>query len=285
MKKKTILAAVLALFAATGTVRAESPKAEEYRKMFSSGNFYLKYEDDYGDHAVGEKDGTRMVRKVFTKSVLATILNPLGALFGPGPDKRPEVMYLDGKFYQLKYNLANKKDMIMLNESQLDDENLDPSEGWSNIKNTLSLPSEIAVLAWDDRFRPKTAAVQRPVFTGSGKKSDKNKEYACDTYTSKIVNRAGGAVGEAVYRLMYDDAGNLFKIEAVTVRDGKEYRTNTLKIKKLEPSLPDGVFHIKKNTKVFAAGVGDMDDLLRKSVQVETLNESKGDASKEDDTE
>ena len=73
---------------------------------------------------------------------------------------------------------------------------------------------------------------------------------------------------------MYE-MGKLVRIETAVTSEGKEQKTNSLKVKKIEPLLPEDAFKIKKNTKVYAAGIGNMDDLLANPVQVEILNESK----------
>ena len=78
---------------------------------------------------------------------------------------------------------------------------------------------------------------------------------------------------------MYE-MGKLARIETAVVSDGKEQKTNSLKVKKIEPVLPEDAFKIKKNTKVYAAGIGNMDDLLANPVQVEILNESKDESEK-----
>lgn len=164
--------------------------------------------------------------------------------------------------------------MIVLPESQLSDENLDPKEGWVNLKSSLALPDALSPLAWNDPYHQKTAAVQPPRFVESGKRMAGKKEYDCDTYASNIVTKSGTVSGEIIYRLMYE-AGQLARVETAVVSGGKEQETNSLKIKTLEPLVPENAFKIKKNTKVYSAGIGNMDDLLANPAQVEVLNESK----------
>ncbi len=274
-KKAATLLAALALSLSAANVQAEQPKAEEYRQMFASGNFYLEYKDDYLTQVIGAKDGKRFTRKKFSG-----FAGLFGSLFG-GEDKTPEIFHQDGKLYQLKFNLAGKRMMIVLPESQLGDENLDPKEGWVNLKSSLALPDALSPLAWNDPYHQKTAAVQPPRFVESGKRMADKKEYDCDTYTSRIVTKSGAVSGEIIYRLMYE-AGTLARVETAVISDGKEQETNSLKIKAIEPLIPEDAFKIKKNTKVYGAGIGNMDDLLSNPAQVEVLNESKGDEPKDE---
>ena len=281
-KKAAAILAALALSAWTPLAHAEQPAAEQYRQMFASGNFYLEYEDNYFIQTLGAKDGVRYTRKRYAgnglMSALSAIFNPLGALFGGGTDKTPEVFYQDGKFYQQKMGNDGKKLMLVVSEGELSDENLNPEEGWVNIKSSLALPDAFAALAWSDPYRQYSAAVEPPRFVESTKRMEEKKEYDCDTYTSRIVTKAGTTAGEIVYRLMYE-AGQLVQIETAVVENGKETKTNSLKVKKLEPVMPEDAFKIKKNTKIYAAGIGNMDDLLANPVQVGVLNESKDDSS------
>lgn len=64
MKKKaaTLLAALTLSLSAAG-VQAEQSKAEEYRQIFASGNFYLEYEDKYLTQIIGAQDGKRILAR------------------------------------------------------------------------------------------------------------------------------------------------------------------------------------------------------------------------------
>ena len=51
------------------------------------------------------------------------------------------------------------------------------------------------------------------------------------------------------------------------------YPLNVLEVKKIATDIPNGVFEIEKNTKLYSAGFGDMDDLLERPKQIGVINE------------
>ena len=259
--KKKLLAVSLALTTMTcsmGTVFGEQPAANEYRTIFSSGNFYVEYQDKFISCALGSENGNRMIRTSY--SGWAGAIN----LFGGGSNF-PEAMYRDGKYYQFK----DKKHAMVLNENQLTDENLDPKQGWSSIKQKLALPDELAVFYWNDPYRIYSKALPAPQFVETVKRTIGKKEYECDKYVSDVKNAAGGTDAQMVYFMGYE-AGKLAQIETVAIKDGKEYPVNKITIKKLESSIPENGFAIDNSAEVYAAGIGDMNDLLEQPVKVGT---------------
>lgn len=257
MKKKIIATAIMLCVASP--VLAEQPAANEYRTIFSSGNFYVEYQDKYISCALGSQNGNRMIRTSYNG--WAGSFN----LFGGG-SKFPEAMYRDGKYYQFK----DKKHATVINENQLTDENLDPKQGWSSIKQKLALPDELAVFYWNDPFRTYSKALPAPQFVETVKRTIGKKEYDCDKYVSDVKNASGGTEAQLVYFMGYE-AGKLAQIETIAIKDDKEYPINKLSIKKLESSIPENGFVIDGSAEVYAAGIGDMDDLLEKPVKVGTV--------------
>lgn len=257
--KKTICATVLLLCTVATPALAEQPAANEYRTIFSSGNFYVEYQDKYISCALGSENGNRMIRTSYNGWGKA--LN----LFG-GESKFPEAMYKDGKYYQFR----DKKHATVLNETQLADENLDPKQGWNSIKQKLALPDELAVFYWNDPYRTYSKALAAPQFTESVKRTIGKKEYECDKYVSVVKNASGGTDAQLVYFMGYE-AGKLAQIETIVIKDEKEYPINRLAIKKLESSIPEKGFSIDGSAEIYAAGIGDMNDLLEQPVKVGTF--------------
>ena len=268
MKKGIIAAAIaLSMGMAPGASSAEQPAADGYRQIFASGKFYVEYKDNYTVRIIGEKDGKRMERTSYESGLSwMQYLNPLGMLFGGEGPKHPEVMYRDGKYYQF----TDKSKAIVCERSKLGDENLDPREGWNGIGQKLALPVELAVFHWDDPYREKSMALQKPELMWSGKKTVDKKEYDCDRYSSPIKSASGGDGAYYVYEMLYEN-GNLVKIQSYVRRGEDEYPINVLSIKKISGDIPESLFKIGKNTKVYEAGIGDMNDLLDQPTQVETM--------------
>ena len=188
-------------------------------------------------------------------------------IFG-GESKNPEVMYKDGKFY----NFVEKNKANVCDEKHLYDENLDPRQGWNKIFQKIALPDELAIFFWNDAYRQNTPSLSAPKFSESIKKSFKNKEYDCDRYTCEIKTSTGGDVAKLIYDAMYSD-GRLFRVESFVFRNEQLYPLNVLEIKKFQSEIPKGTFKIYRNTKLYAAGIGDINDLLEKPVQIGTMEE------------
>ena len=99
MCKKFLIALIALLCLSINYCSAEQPVAEDYKKMFRAGNFYVEFKDKWGVRILAGINGVRLERMRYdfeTGSI--AMLNPLGMIFG-GEDKNPEVMYKDGKFY------------------------------------------------------------------------------------------------------------------------------------------------------------------------------------------
>lgn len=258
MNKIFLAVAIILIFCSCNAANAEQAAADEYRKIFSSGNFYVEFKDKWGVRILAGKNGARMERmRYHFESGGMVWLNPLGAMFGGGEAKNPEVLYKNGKYYQF----VAKDKANVCDENHIHDENINPRSGWNKISQKLALPDELAVFFWKDPFRLKSNAIAAPTFTNSFKKNLDGKEYDCDKYTCNVKTADGKISAVLVYELIYNE-GKLFRVESSILRNGKTYPINILEIKLIQEKIPDGVFKLNKNTKLYAAATGDMYDLL-----------------------
>ncbi len=268
MVSKFLIALIALIVLGINNCNAEQSAAETYRKIFRDGNFYVEYKDKWGTRILAGKNGTRVERMRYEfESGAIAMLNPLGMIFG-GEDKNPKIMYRDGKFY----NFVEKDKANVCAEKNLQAENLDPRQGWNKISQKLALPDELAIFYWKDKFRWNTPSIVAPTFQKSFTKNIDGKNYDCDRYTCEVKTAAGGDVANLIYDAIYKD-GQLFRVESYILRNGNEYPLNILQIKKIQAEIPKGTFKIYKGTKIYAAGTGDINDLLEKPVQIGTLGE------------
>ena len=186
---KKILAVAMGIFLATSQVSAEQPKAKEYREILSSEKFYVEYDDKYVKKIIIEENGRRMSRVDLNGSnkAIVSVLNPLANLFSGGYSKYPNFMYYKDKYYKF----SEKESAIMVRTDQLDNENLNPNEGWSVIDKELSLPDELAVFNWHDKHHKINDRMTTPIFANTLKKNIGGKEYTCDRYESDVKNIRG----------------------------------------------------------------------------------------------
>ena len=265
MVRKKLCAMITALSLSMSLpVHGEQPAAETYRQIFQSGTFHVEYKDAYTTRIIASEKGQRMERTSYNTPGWVTFLNPLGAIFGGGGPRHPEVMHKDGNYYQ--FSEDNKA--TMLSEEHLTDENLDPRQGWNGIHQKLALPIELAVFFWEDPYRDKAAAITPPQFVSSSKKHADNRDYDCDRYSCLIKTADGNAEAQILYDALYDDKGQLVEVQSIVLANDIEYPNNTVKIKKILPEVPQNAFAISKKTRIYAAGNGDMNDLLGQPVQI-----------------
>lgn len=284
--KKKILAVTLALSTVTVSAFAEQPEAENYRKILQSGKYYLEYELPYVKKILAVEDNKRMDYTVFKNNPNSALfalgfINPLFAvagLFGGGDKKIPSTYYQEGKFYQFE----SKKEAKMALWNQLNDPNLDPLEGWNTVKQKLALPEEFTIFASNDMFAERLNGETTPVFVESGNASIKKKEYIYDKYTSTVKSKSGSILFSKNYFFYYLQGELKFIKTSLFDSMNGERIVNDIEIKKLTQEIPDNIIKIPSGCKVYAAGIGDMDDLLDKKVLVEDYTE-KGEA--EDDEE
>ena len=266
MKKFLLL--IPAIFLINLTCSAEQPKAQEYRTILSSGNFYVEYDDKNVKRIVAQENGRRMARTNLGGAyrAIVSILNPLGAAFVD--ENYPEYMCESGKFYKF----LEKDFALMAREEQLYDENLNPTEGWSTIHQSLSLPNELAIFNWHDQFHRVSAAMSEPAFVESTRKVIGGREYDCDRYESTIANAAGGRNATIIFELCYTN-GELTLARSALLANGKEHEINRLVVKKILPNVPAGDFKLNGKEKIYAAGIGDMNDLLENPAFIGRLSE------------
>lgn len=267
MMRKAITALGLCLCClCPAAASAENPAADELRSIFHSGQFYVEYKDDYNIRVIGEAGGARMERTRYGSSLSwVTNLNPLGNLFGGRTPRNPETMYKDGRYYQF----IEPDKAFVCPAAEAEGENLDPRMGWSKVKTKLALPLELAPLYWDDPYAAYAKSMTEPQFLESGKVVLGGKTYESDRYSSKLKTFDGREAAYQ-YELLYLD-GQLMLARSFVVSGGQEMAVNTLEVKAVGSAWPQDLFRLEKKTKLYAAGRGDMNDLLEEPVQIGVL--------------
>ena len=255
---KKFLAVALGIFLTASNVSAEQPKAQEYREILSSEKFYVEYDDEYVKKIIVEDSGRRMSRVTLNSKnqKLVTVLNPIAALFEGGFSKYPDFMYYKDKYYKF----SEKESAVMVRVDQLHDENLNPSEGWALIDKELALPDELAVFNWNERHHKVSENISAPIFSNSTKKNIDGKEYTCDRYESEVKNAAAGT--KIFFDMCYNEKGELEIVQSEIFANNREYHINKLSVKKILREIPKDAMALDLKANIYAAGIGDMDDLL-----------------------
>ena len=269
--KKKILSTAIALSLMSGVVAAEQPKATEYRNIMSSGKFYLEYKTGIAKQAIAVNGDKRMTYTFYDKGVGALGLIPGVALIGmfvKNDALMPNALYQNDRYY----HFTGKKSTLVANDKELRDPNIDPEEGWQTIHNDLTFPEVFMIFAPNDK-EGKAAGYVVPKFIESGQEEIKGTTYTFDKYAKTNKNSAGNVSGETFFYLYYDAKGELARIRTKFFADGKEESIpySEIKVRKILPELPKDVLEIPNGTKVFAAGMGDMNDLLDNPVLVEKV--------------
>ena len=202
----------------------------------------------------------------------------------------PDVLYKDGKYY--RFGIANvhsgglfgldssKRGKVdILNAKVLDEKNinsiaLNSNEEWEFIRSDLALPDELAIFYWEDPMRNNLLNLPAPTFSGTSEKSISGKKYICDTYTRDIKNLAGGVIAQNVYDALYFE-GKLELIQTYFLRAGKKILIREVEIKNITAEVPDELFTTNKKVNVYAAEIGDINDLLDNNSLVETWEAQK----------
>lgn len=262
--RKKVLALALALALATlGTAGAfaEQPKAEEYRSMMSSGTYYIEYETNHVTKALAVKDGARMDYTVNKKQRGgASFLIPLVGGFLQKTERKPTAMYADRKYYQFQ----DKKSVVVADEAQLNEENLDPKLAWNSVQLRLALPEELVVFAPADAFNVFTG-YKAAQFVESGVE----KEMPYDLYSTAHRTKGGDLLFEKLFYFYYNEDGELKKVKTyLKTADGKRTEGMLMKVKKISQEFPKNAFVIPKKYKLYATGMGDMNDLLGRQVEI-----------------
>lgn len=271
MWKKT-LAIGLGIWTLASTAFAEQPKIQEYRNILNSGKYYVEYELGNVEKILAVEDHRRMDYTIYKKGgnlAMAGLglINPvfaLGALIRT-QDKVPTALYQYGKFYQF----LSKKKAIMAIWNQLDDPNLDPTESWNTVKQKLALPEELAIIAPNEEYNQHLNGETPAKLIESGEALVNGKPQLYDKYITTVVNRKGKIVLEKTY-FFYYVKGELNEVKSfIQLANDIERPYRTLKLKKISAEIPENALKIPEGCKVYAAGVGDMNDLIDNPALVE----------------
>ena len=241
-------------------------KADEYRKILSSGNFYVEYEDKNIKRIVANENGMRMARTdlIGKYKAVISVLNPIGSLFSSDNKKYPEFLHCKHKyfrFYEDDY-------AMMIEEENLEDENLNPNEEWGAMNKFLSLPDEIAIFCWNDEYHEISPNLSDPIFSENLQKNVGGKIYNCDRYVSQIKNKDAFINFDVCY-----ENGEIVAVQSNFYSKGVEYPINNLSIKKISAEIPKGAIRLNLKAKVYAAGIGDMNDLLENPISAGNLQD------------
>ena len=243
-------------------VFAENQAAETYRKIFETDIFYLKLKDKWGRRILAS-DGEMRLERMNTSIGNMAYLNPLGTLFGGGEDKFPELICKDNVYYKF---IEDNQALVCTQEDLLN-ENLDPRQGWNTVKQKLALPDELSVLYPEDPFATKSPLLTEPQFVESFQKSVEGKVYDCDRYARQVKSASGEVGAQIIYELFYLE-NKLVRADTLVERNGTQYPVHSMTIEAISATIPEDAFEFKKNIKLFAAGIGDMSDLLEKPKQL-----------------
>lgn len=268
-----IVALALTLSTLAANVYAEQPQATELRNILQSGTYYVEYELNYAKKILAVQDNRRMDYTVYKKdnsfaAMGLSLINPflaIGSLFMTNEQKTPTTYYEAGKFYQFE----GKKKAVMATWDQLNNPNLDPMEGWGSVKYKLALPEELAVLAPEDMFSERLSGSSIPVYVESGKEILDKKEFTYDKYSAGIKSKTGKILFNKDYYFYYDKGELKYIYTRMNDGTGIDIILQKMEIKKITQELPENILKIPKGCKVYAAGIGDMNDLLDKPVLIE----------------
>ena len=199
----------------------------------------------------------------------------------------PDFMYKNGKYYQFfsenrailagitfpKSKNKAKLSALVLPEDKLNSPNLKYAENWDLVESKLSLPDELAIFYWNDKFHANPFGLT-PYYNGSSTRTIEDKDYECDQYLIDIKSMAGTNMAQEAYNMIYEN-GQLVMTQKYLILDGKEILIRTIKISALTSDVPEDAFTIGPKCNVYAAGTGDMNDLMERSILVEEIGGDK----------
>ena len=81
---------------------------------------------------------------------------------------------------------------------------------------------------------------------------------------------------DLAFDMCYDSSGELKFAQMLILRSGKDYLAGQLEIERILDKIPEKKFYIRKKAKAYAAGIGDMNDLLENPVEIGNVNEILG---------
>ena len=163
--------------------------------------------------------------------------------------------------------------------NQLDDPNIDPAAGWNMVRVKLALPEALVTFAPNDVFNSFTG-FKAPRFIESGKKTFGKKEFNYDKYSTTYNNMNGQPMYKKNFYMLYDlEKGELQNIK-VMIRVGNEEEVEAEEIKniKITGELPEKITDIPEGCKVYAVGLGDINDLTQRPVLVEDYSKKEAEA-------
>ena len=285
---------------------AEQPAAEKYRSIIQSGNFYVEYgPKGWGlrDYVVAQ-NGVRMsglkLEKMFGTTSYPAVRYDNGKYYkfvNKGTVKREEEVannewksyqnyesYQDAVVDSNTYNngivriggrtssseYPKKTTGVVLEESNLNNPYLNPDAHWEKVRSRLSLPAALKIFAYNDPYMGHEYGENEPVFTESGQVEDNGEQRVCDKYTSVLKDNNGNVKAEMVYTAIYDEKGNLYKINKVCKINGKVLPVDELEIVTITDVLPEKAIDMPKS-KIYAADMGTITDLLKKPILVEEI--------------
>ena len=260
MKKKGILVAAAALgcLLSSTAAAAEQPAAQSYRTMFQQGTFYLEYQRDNMNYVLQEQSGERQAKS-------------------KGSSKKDrwqtDAIFKNQAFY--KYDTDDKNSYFFrLPAEKMGSPLLNTTEHWEAVKSKLAVPDELSAFDWTDNFSAHAASQKQPTYAGSSQRTVDGVTYDCDQYLSEIHTQADTVSGKIAYNMLYQN-GKLVKVQEILLVQGKEVPVDTVNIVQLTDQIPQGSFDFSKPVKVYAAGQGDINELLGNKVQVEELGGTK----------
>lgn len=260
LKKLIVPVVALGILGSSVMASAEQAKADEYRSILNGNTFCVEYDDQYFKISIAEQDKKRINYRAFNLKGVAS----LASLFMGQPKKEVAAVFIDGRYYQFN-DFKDKKKAIMATRDQIKDPCIDPREGWGTVRNTLSLPTALRPVLDADRFNDNFNSIVKPVYKDSGTETDKkNNKYDYDRYVTEVKNAAGNVIMEKSYFYYYLN-GEINKIKVVNkvIKNGHEVVETEIKNVKILDHMPEKIaVEIPKGTKVYGAGLGDMDDLL-----------------------
>lgn len=283
---------------------AEQPAAEKYRSIIQSGNFYVEYgPKGWGlrDYVVAQ-NGVRMsglkLEKMFGITSYPAVRYENGKYYkfvNKGTVKREEEIankewksyqnyesYQDATIDSNVYSRTTaaggssggeypkKTTGVVLEESNLNNPYLNPDAHWEKVRARLSLPAALKIFAYNDPYMGHEYGENEPVFTESGQVEDNGKQRVCDKYTSVLKDNKGNVKAEMLYTAIYDEKGNLYKINKVCKINGKVLPVDELEIVTITDVLPEKAIDMPKS-KIYTADTGTITDLLKKPTLVEEI--------------
>lgn len=201
-----------------------------------------------------------------------------------------DVLYKNGKYYRLTVAKIYKGGLFgmdsstrgkvkelnakVLDEKYLHSNFLNPNEEWDFVRKDLALPDELAIFHWNEPMRDNHLNLQVPKFNMSSEKNIGDKNYICDEYVIDIKNLNGEIIAQNIYNVLYYD-GKIELIQTYFQRGGISKLIREVKIKKITSEVPDSLFTTGKKVNVYAAEIGDINDLLDNPLLVETWEAKK----------